>query len=104
MSGNVARNGGGIARCDGIIRWNTVVENAASGDTPDGRGGGLYSCGGTIENNLVSLNSADWVGGGFDGCGGAIQGNVISDNWAELGGGGRLRLLGHGSEQHDLCK
>ncbi|MCX7000483.1 MAG: right-handed parallel beta-helix repeat-containing protein [Candidatus Sumerlaeota bacterium] len=68
------------------IQLNNIINNSAYGSFPDGCGGGLYDCGGTIQNNTISGNSADW-GGGLYVCAGTIQNNSITGNSAGNGGG-----------------
>jgi hypothetical protein len=73
--------GGGLWRCGGTIQNNTVSGNSA------GWAGGFYDCNGTILNNIISRNSADDEGGGLWRCTGAIRGNIITGNSAWYGGG-----------------
>lgn len=78
--------GGGIYDCDGIIQFNTITQNHASGNEGFARGGGLYRCDGTIQYNIISYNSAGGLvwpgacGGGLSDCHGTIQHNIISYN------------------------
>ena len=99
---NFAKEGGGLAYCDGQITGCTIAGNAAE------VGGGLYRCNGSIENCTIDVNSAYFGiggliycdgpiknctisnnnGGGLGGCDGPISNCLISDNWTELNGGG----------------
>lgn len=78
--------GGGIYDCDGIIQYNTITQNHASGNEGFARGGGLYRCDGTIQYNIISYNSVGGLvwpgacGGGLSDCHGTIQHNIISYN------------------------
>jgi len=74
------RHGGGLFRCDGIIRNNTISENSCMLGGPWG-GGGLCDCNGTIQNNVITGNRAD-RGGGLLYCDGEIQDNEITGNSA----------------------
>ncbi len=78
--GMVSGRGGGLAYCDGVIRYNRIFSNTAVG--MEGIGGGLDGCGGTIRNNLVLANSARY-GGGLAYCNGVIESTVISGNTGE---------------------
>ena len=82
ISGNSAKYGGGLCRCNGMIENNTVIGNSA------GDGGGLCECsGGIIQNNVITANSANYGGGLYE-CGGTILNNAITDNSATYSGGG----------------
>ncbi len=89
ITDNVAEmeDGGGIARCDGIIRNNTISGNSAD------EGGGLYGCNATIRNNIITGNSAvQDYGGALSNCGwgvrpAIIESNTISENSASGGAG-----------------
>ncbi len=97
ISGNSAvpnGNGGGLAYCDGTIKNNTITDNSAWGF-----GGGLHDCDGIIQNNTIVGNGASH-GGGLDNCGGTIQNNVITGNSAETGMGGGLQRC-HGTIQNN---
>ncbi len=79
--------GGGLSDCDGTIRGNIITRNSAD------RGGGLAYCNATIEGNLIIGNSApgyDSEGGGLVFCGGVIENNTISGNRATGCGGGLM--------------
>ncbi len=81
--------GGGVAFCDGTVEDNTISDNSAGG-----YGGGLYECQGMISHNLISGNVAEQGGGGLSNCNGAIEGNAIRGNTAAgySGSGGGLAL------------
>ena len=88
ITGNFAREGGGLAYCDGAILDNLIDGNSAITVQPgDGLGGALCNCGGTIQSNTISGNSAR-EGGGLYACGGTVDSNTISTNSAEELGGG----------------
>ncbi len=74
-------DGGGLAYCDGFVRFNLITENSAD------EGGGLFRCDAVIERNTISSNSAERSGGGLADCDGIIRDNTITNNSAELGGG-----------------
>lgn len=85
ISGNAtSKYGGGLYGCGGTIQENIICENGTS--SADIYGGGLYGCGGTIQRNTISANGA-FLGGGLYGCGGTIQQNTVSGNLAWFGGG-----------------
>ena len=66
---NSAAYGGGLSRCDGLIRNNTIAKNENvnyyNRPTYYGYGGGLYSCHGTIASNKILGNTAETGGGGM---------------------------------------
>jgi len=70
------------------IQYNNITTNTVYGFYPDGSGGGLFNCSGTIQNNTITGNSATNYGGGFFNCGGTIQNNTITGNSASDSGGG----------------
>ena len=74
-------HGGGVAFCDGLIEHCRFVRNVAR------RGGGLYQCSGMIRNNVIVGNSGESDGGGLLLCEAAIENNTIVRNSAQLGGG-----------------
>ena len=78
---NTAEYGGGLAYCDGAIRNNTIIVNAAHLN-----GGALYDCDGRIQSNTITWNSAN-CGGGLYGGDGIIQDNEVLYNSALDGGG-----------------
>ena len=80
ITNNLAKYGGGVAFCDGIIQNNTICDNTAETD-----GGGLFECGATVRNNVISRNSAKSFGGGLCWCGGLIENNTLFGNRAALG-------------------
>ena len=96
VAGNSADyGGGGIAFCDGTIRYNTIKDNhAASAYWGYGYGAGLYGCDGRIHNDIISGNSAELVGGGMYYCHGLIQNCLITDNSADSSGGGLFDCRG----------
>lgn len=65
--------GGGIAKCNGLIQYNTISGNSSFD------GGGIADCHGTIQHNIISGNSAS-EGGGLTGCDGIMVNNLISYN------------------------
>lgn len=79
-------NGGGLYKCNGIIRDNLIYDNTANA------GGGLFECNGSIQNNRIEKNLALIYGGGLFSCNGDIEDNIIKDNrvedeeWGEGGG------------------
>jgi hypothetical protein len=85
VTDNGADWGGGIGRCDGSIRNNTIYDNYGYY-----AGGGIYDCSGTIEHNTITGNEAYYDGGGLASCEGTIQNNTIAENWAYYGDGGGL--------------
>ncbi len=88
ITNGMAPSGGGIKGNGTLatIENNNITTNTADGSYPDGYGGGLYHCNGTIQNNTISGNSAGH-GGGLSDCNGIIQNNTISGNSAYGGGG-----------------
>jgi hypothetical protein len=87
---NCAKYGGGVSRCDGIIKHNSILENynVNYDNRPVyfGHGGGLYLCDGTIVSNNIIRNTADHSGGGLYGGNGTIENNTFTDNSAFSGG------------------
>lgn len=77
-------DGGGVQGnfTSATIQFNHIRDNEAPGD-----GGGLWACGGIIQNNHIYRNSAT-TGGGFSSCDGVIQNNMIYENFASHIGGG----------------
>ncbi len=77
-----AASGGGIYGNGTLatIQYNQITVNTAEGSQPNGQGGGLDNCDGTIQNNTISVNSAEYSGGGLYGCDGTIHNNTISTN------------------------
>lgn len=75
--------GGGVYRCGGTIENNTISLNFAP------EGGGLWGCDGTIQNNIITTNTAG-AGGGVSQCHGTIQNNFIAGNTVKGHGGGIL--------------
>jgi hypothetical protein len=79
-----ATGGGGLARCDGLIEFNTITENKSA------HGSGLWDCDGLIRDNIISGNWGNWQppmfysGGGLWRCYGRIENNVIADNGTGL--------------------
>ena len=91
-----SRYGGGIHDCDGLIRYNTISGNIASGTSA--HGGGLNACDGIIRHNVIDNNSTTY-GGGLSSCNGVIEKNIISNNITEgVGDGGGL------AECHGIIK
>lgn len=104
--------GGGVSRCDGVIRNTFVWDNSArfGGGIYDSQakitecritnnvanvgGGGLANCSGLIERCVISYNVSGNSGGGLYGCDGTIRSCLISGNRAALGGGGLSRCSG----------
>lgn len=82
ITGNMARYGGGVASCDGVIINCSINNNMA-----DFYGGGLCFSHATISNCLISHNIADHDGGGLDQCHGLITNCLINNNTAGWGGG-----------------
>jgi hypothetical protein len=80
--------GGGLCGCNGLVRNNIITRNSVSGGSGDSRGGGLESCNGVIESNTITLNSVSgqfgW-GGGLASCGDTIQNCIIWGNTAARG-------------------
>ena len=98
ITGNSARNGGGIALCDGSIENNTISGNSATL-----HGGGLYQCGGTIANNRVTGNTAvQGSGGGMTYCHGTIRNVLLAGNSAGSCGGG-IGLCEGAIENDTVC-
>ena len=86
IAANCAQNGGGIFDCDGVIQCNMILRNEALW------GGGLSFCDGTNQNNLVCGNACKGAaefayGGGLYCCNGRVQNNTIAGNSAGEGGG-----------------
>jgi hypothetical protein len=74
--------GGGLHRCNGLLRDNVITQNEA-----EDYGGGLAECGGRVVNNMITQNSASSSGGGLSNCLAEIRNNVIRHNTAGYGGG-----------------
>ena len=85
ISNNRSVYGGGIYYCGGLIENCTISSNTASGS-----GGGIYSCDGMIENCTISNNEASDDGGGLCGCDGTVRNCTIQNNVATNGQGGGL--------------
>ncbi len=87
ITNGYAWNGGGIWGNNTLttIQYNNIILNTAN-SIWGGRGGGLNSCHGTIQNNTITSNTAHY-GGGLSGCNGTIKNNTITSNWAGAGGG-----------------
>ncbi|NQT83613.1 right-handed parallel beta-helix repeat-containing protein [bacterium] len=82
IAGNTAAEiGGGLYGCGGTIQNCTITGNSA------GFGGGLGCCDGSIRNCIITANTAGQVGGGLYDCGGTVQNNTITGNSARWGGG-----------------
>jgi hypothetical protein len=82
ITGNEASSsGGGVYRCRGTIRENTIRGNSTR------TGGGLSFCHGHILDNAIMENVATNQGGGLGDCLGVIRGNTITENCANNGGG-----------------
>lgn len=81
-------NGGGIARCDGLIEGN-IIGAYYEGDAGNSAtsGAGLYECDGIIRKNVIVGNEATWDGGGLASCSFVIEQNYIACNTAASGGG-----------------
>lgn len=89
---NCESYGGGLSYCEGVITGNTISDNSSY------VGGGLYACKGTITRNTIRRNIArkrsprgGGPGGGLAYCNGDISDNIISQNIAEGNGGGVFR-------------
>ena len=83
--------GGGLYDCDGIIQYNLISGNRASGNEGHGGGGGLYGCDGIIQYNIISGNDTGgwWSdGAGFSNCNAIIRNNTIIGNGATANGSG----------------
>ena len=91
ITSNSAKYGGGLSRCDGAIKNNTISGNynVNYDNRPvyHGHGGGLYLCHGIIANNNIIGNTAKNGGGGLYGCNGTIEKNTFTGNSARSGGG-----------------
>lgn len=77
---NFAWDGGGLARCDGLIEKNVITSNTAR--WYEG-GGGLYMCNGAIRNNIISFNNAGGCesAGALSYCDADIESNTIAHNF-----------------------
>ncbi|MDP2897091.1 MAG: DUF5011 domain-containing protein [bacterium] len=88
-----ANRGGGVAFCDGLIRYSTISGNSATGMCPQsggnecGLGGGIAFCDGVIENNAITGNYSAFWGGGIAVCAGIIQNNEVLQNTTPWGTG-----------------
>lgn len=81
ITSNTAVNyGGGIYYCGGLIQNNAISYCVSIG------GGGLTACLGLIQNNKVFGNYSSSGGGAFASCNGIIQNNFVFDNSANKGG------------------
>ena len=84
ITGNTADGrGGGLYRCNGPITHCTITGNSAHSTSYGG--GGLYRCRGPITHCTVTGNTTTGVrgdGGGLAGCDGAITNCTISGNTA----------------------
>ena len=91
LVGNRSNEGNGVYCIDASP---TVIKCVITGFGPYvRRGGGVYSCGGTISNCIIQGNWADDGGGLFD-CSGPIENCIISGNLSGNDGGGILQCSG----------
>ncbi len=99
IRGNIIRKntalmrGGGIYFCGGLIENNTIEDNITL------FGGGVYQCTGPVRANLIRRNQA-FEGGGLSQCRGPIEDNVIQANDARTVGGGLDTCLGPVRRNH----
>jgi hypothetical protein len=89
VKNNYEEDGGGLCRCDGVIRNNTITSNHAGIC-----GAGLYDCDGIIMNNRIIGNESSEDGGGLGECDGIIQNNLIAGNTAWESGQGLYECHG----------
>lgn len=80
--GNSADYGGGLTQCYGSILNNKIYNNKANAE-----GGGIYDSGALIKHNLIANNTAGGMGGGLKSCFNTIDSNIIFSNQAGSGGG-----------------
>lgn len=87
---NSAANGGGIARCDGLIFLNEITGNQVTGNTSSAAGGGVWGGTGRLVSNRIHRNRAignGAFGGGIANHTGLVQNNLIYRNSATRSGG-----------------
>jgi hypothetical protein len=84
----VGAEGGGLYACGGTIENNVISGNSVIGEAYPSGGGGLAGCNGKVRNNLITANSSEMSGGGLAWCGGRIESNTVYGNTAVDRGGG----------------
>jgi hypothetical protein len=95
ITGNsAAQYGGGLYRCGGTIQNNVIAGNSAK----EGQGGGVFECNGIIRNCTIIENSARGEGGGLYGCNATIINSTIWGNQAP-----ENPQLGHSSTPRYSC-
>jgi hypothetical protein len=76
---NFAWDGGGLSRCDGLIKKNIITSNTARWYQG---GGGLYQCNGIMRNNIIAGNVSGGCesAGGLSYCDGIVENSTIAQN------------------------
>ena len=93
---------GGLLRCHGVLRGNTITSNTLTPSLSLLKGGGLRECDGVIESNVIAYNVAPGGGGGAYFCRTDFRLNEIRDNFSYGDGAGVSHCAGSFTD-NDVC-